>query len=95
MSKYALDKVLWQIARDPNLEHSFKTDREGFLAGRDLTAAEHAALIDFDVRAMFEGGAHPFMIYMSAQRMMGGWSFQFMKDYVAKIQGLKMVDIKT
>ena len=51
--------------------------------------------MDFDVRALFQGGAHPFMIYMSAQRMMGGWSYQFMKDYVARIHDLKMVDIKT
>jgi len=95
MSKYAVDKVLWQIARDPALEQAFKNDRVAFLAGRDLTGTEHLALMDFDVRALFQGGAHPFMIYMSAQRMMGGWSYQFMKDYVARIHDLKMVDIKT
>jgi len=51
--------------------------------------------MEFDIRALFQGGAHPFMIYMSAQRMMGGWSYQFMTDYVAKIHDLKLVDIKT
>lgn len=95
MSRYAVDKLLWQIARDPAFEDSFKADREKILAGRDLTPEEHQALTDFDVRALFLGGAHPFMIYMSAQRMMGGWSYQFMIDYVEKLRGLKMVNINT
>jgi len=95
MSKYAVDKVLWQVARDVSLEQAFKNDRAAFLLGRDLTPTEHTALMEFDIRALFQGGAHPFMIYMSAQRMMGGWSYQFMTDYVAKIHDLKLVDIKT
>ena len=95
MSKYAVDKVLWQIARDPGLEQAFKQDRTAFLEGRDLSESEYESLIAFDIRAMFQAGAHPFLIYMAAQRMMGGWSFQFMKDYVARIADLKLVDIKT
>jgi hypothetical protein len=95
MTKYAVDKVLYQIARDTGLEAAFKVDREAFLAGRELDAAEHAALASFDISALFQGGAHPFLIYMAAQRMMGGWSYQFMTDYVAKVAGLKLADIAT
>jgi hypothetical protein len=95
MTKYAVDKVLWQIARDTKLEEEFKTNRDSFLTGRDLEENEHAALLQWDIRTLFQGGAHPFLIYMASQRMMGGWSFQFMTDYVALIHDLKLVDIKT
>ncbi len=95
MTKYAVDKVLWQIARDTRLEEEFKNNRADFLGGRDLEAGEQAALLAWDIRSLFQGGGHPFLIYMASQRMMGGWSYQFMKDYVALIHDLKLVDIKT
>jgi hypothetical protein len=95
MSKYAVDKVLWQIARDPAFEEVFKADAAAQLEGRDLEEGERAALLAFNIREMFQGGGHPFLIYMAAQRMRGGWSFQFMTDYVDEIKDLKLVDIRT
>ena len=95
MTKYAVDKVLWQVSRDPAAEERFKHDRAGFLAGRELNGAEHAALLGWDVRTLFVNGAHPFLIYMASIKVSGGWSFQFMSDYVKALEGLSLVDITT
>lgn len=95
MTRYAVDKVLWQYARDPEFRAEFERDRAGVLSGRELDEAERGALVAGDVREIFRLGAHPFLLYSYAIAASGGWSFAMMRDYVAKLEGLEAGDIET
>lgn len=95
MSRYALDKVLWNYAREPQFKAGFDADPRFSIADRDLSEAERAALCGRDFRAIFQLGAHPFLLYSFAITANGGWSLDMMKDYVARLEGLSLGDIET
>lgn len=95
MSKYGMDKALWHIHRDLMAYEAYKSDAAAFASAYDLTPDEREALISGDIRALFACGAHPFLVYSYAIRMEGSWSFPFMQRYVAKLEGLNLVDIET
>lgn len=95
MTRYAVDKVLWKAAKDPEFGAAFFADPETNVEGFELDPAERVALVDQDIRALFELGAHPFLIYSFAITKNNGWSNAFMHDYVAKLEGLTLGDIET
>ena len=95
MTRYALDKVLWTYAREPQFKAAFDADPTATIDGRELSDAERDALTARDARAIFALGAHPFLLYSFAIAANGGWSFDLMKDYVAKLEGLALGDIET
>lgn len=95
MSRYALDKVLWNYAREPEFKARLDADPRFAIADRDLSDAERAALCERDFRAIFQLGAHPFLLYSFAIAANGGWSFDMMKDYVGRLEGLTLGDIET
>lgn len=95
MSRYALDKVLWTYARQPDFKAAFDADPASAISGKELDPAETAALIARDYRAIFQLGAHPFLLYSFAIAANGGWSFDMMKDYVGRLEGLTPGDIET
>jgi protocatechuate 4,5-dioxygenase alpha chain len=96
MSRYAVNKALWQVARDQAACAAFRADRDAFLAGWDLTEQERADLTNMDYRALFEGGAHPFLLYTSRIRLSDGWTFQLMLDHIAAFEGVSPpLDIST
>lgn len=59
MSLYQVNRVLWEVAKQPPVTAQFQADPASVLAGRDLEPAERDALERRDVRAIFELGAHP------------------------------------
>lgn len=85
MSRYAVNKVLWQVARDDAHAASYLASPETFLADRPLTPEEHRQLRDRDYAALFASGAHPFLLYTFKIKVEGGWSFPLMVDYVKSI----------
>lgn len=95
MTRYALDKVLWNYAREPAFKARFDADPAAAIAGRELDDAERQALVDRDFRGIFAQGAHPFLLYSFAITANGGWSVQMMRDYVARLDGLRLGDIET
>lgn len=95
MTRYALDKVLWNYAREPQFKTAFDADTAGAIADRELSDDERAALVARDPRVIFELGAHPFLLYSFAIAANGGWSMEMMKDYVARLEGLELRDIET
>lgn len=95
MSRYGLDKVLWTYAREAAFKAAFDADPRSAVGGFELTEAERGALVDRDARAIFGLGAHPFLLYSFAIASNGGWSFDMMKDYVAKLEGMRLGDIET
>ena len=82
MSRYGLDKALWLAIR-------------GQPGETDLTDDERRALEACDVRALYAFGAIPFLVYQYALGRAGGFSFEFVGDYVEQLAGLEPVDTAT
>jgi protocatechuate 4,5-dioxygenase alpha chain len=90
-----MSRVMWEITRDRDLADRFKADSATVLDGRDLDDDERKALAAADLRALFELGAHPFVLYHFALRLAGGWSVPFMQDYLACLKGLTVGNLET
>jgi hypothetical protein len=95
MSHYSTSRVMWEVTRDRELADRFRTDPAAVLEGRDLDDEERKALAAADIRALFELGVHPFVLYHFALRLAGGVSMAFLQDYVAQLQGLTVGDLET
>ncbi len=95
MTRYAVDKVLWKVAKDPDFGAAFFEDSAASIQGYELDTAEYDALIGQNIRAMFQLGAHPFLLYSFAIARNGGWSAEFMREYVDDLKGLTLGDIET
>ncbi|MFD7599725.1 hypothetical protein ACFWAN_03870 [Streptomyces mirabilis] len=95
MSRYATSRVMWEITRERELAERFHADPEAVLDGRDLTDVEHKALAANNIRALFELGIHPFVLYHFALRLAGGFSMPFVQQYLAQLQGLTVGDLET
>ncbi len=95
MSRYGIDKALWDVYRDAGLAKAFTDDPGGFLADRELTEDERTAFAGRDVRSLFSAGAHPFLLYNFSLRLEGRFSIPFAVGYVQRLQGLRPGDIRT
>jgi hypothetical protein len=58
MSVYALQKLLRDVNRIPERREAYFKSPAGFAQGYELTEGERQALLDFDVRALYEMGVH-------------------------------------
>lgn len=58
MSLYYLQKLLYNLNRDPILQTRFKTDAPAVLADYDLTEEERDALLRFDVGLLYVLGVN-------------------------------------
>ncbi|MDO6966365.1 hypothetical protein [Rhizobium alvei] len=95
MTRYAVDKILWTYGRDADYRAAFDRDAAATIAEAELETDERAALAAADIRAIFQLGAHPFLVYSFAIQRNRGWSYQFMLDYVEALKGLELGDIET
>ena len=100
MSHYATSRVMWEITRDRDLADRFRADPAAVLddwvrQGGDLDDEERTVLAAQDLRALFERGVHPFVLYHFALRMAGGWSMPFMEGYLARLKGLTTGNLET
>lgn len=95
MSLYQVNRVLWEVAKQPDVTARYQADPASVLAGRDLEPAEHAALERGEIRAIFDLGAHPFLLYNFALRRNGRFTMEFLADYAGQLEGAKLVDITT
>lgn len=96
MSRYAVNKVLWQVARNDASAKAYLAAPEAFLDGRALTAIEREQLLTRDFAGMFAAGAHPFLLYTFTIKVSGGWSFPLMAKYVQSLGAIDPpLDIST
>ena len=58
MSLYYLQKLLYNLNRDPPLQARFKADRQGVLADYDLTDEERKALTEPDIGLLYVLGVN-------------------------------------
>ncbi len=95
MSRYEVDKVLWDVYRDASQAAAFTAGPDSFFKDRDLTADERTALAGRDLRRLQSSGAHPFLLYNFALRLEGRFSIPFVIGYVEQLRGLTPTDIRT
>jgi hypothetical protein len=63
VSRYAVDKVMRELIQDERAVAAYLADTPAYLAGRDLSAEERAALLGGDYATLFRLGAHPFLLW--------------------------------
>jgi Aromatic-ring-opening dioxygenase LigAB, LigA subunit len=95
MSRYATNRVLWEVATDRDLAQRLRDDPQAALAGRDLTDQERVALARTDVRELLQLGVHPFLLYNFALRLNGGFSMEWMTSYLEQLKGVEVADLET
>jgi Aromatic-ring-opening dioxygenase LigAB, LigA subunit len=96
MSRYAVNKVLWEVARDDAAAAKYMESPEQFLAGRSLTAEEHRQLLARDFAGMFAAGAHPFLLFTFRIKISGGFSYPMMVEHVRVLSEIEPpLDIST
>ncbi len=96
MSRYAVNKVLWEVARDDAKAAIFMATPEVFLADRGLTDEEHRQLFERDFGGMFAAGAHPFLLFTFRIKLNGGFSFPMMVEHVRVLSQIEPpLDIST
>ena len=96
MSRYAVNKALWEVGRDDVKAAIYIEIPEAFLADFSLTQEEHRQLLERDFAAMFAAGAHPFLLYTFRIKLNGGFSFPMMTEHVKALAGIEPpLDIST
>jgi hypothetical protein len=62
MSVYAVDKLCRDALHDLAFRDAVKRDPAAAIASRDLTIEERDALLNGDVKRLYEWGCHPFLL---------------------------------
>jgi hypothetical protein len=62
MSLYQLQKLIYEVNRNPERRDTYRTDQAGFVARYQLTHEEQRAIIELDVRKLYRLGVHPLLL---------------------------------
>jgi aromatic-ring opening dioxygenase LigAB LigA subunit len=62
MSLYQLQKLIYDVNRDPAGRERYRRDPAAFIAEYDLTEQERHAATNVDVRALYQLGVHPLLL---------------------------------
>lgn len=86
MSLYYVQKVLYQLNRDPGVRKRFEADRKGLLDEYELTDEERTALLEGDIGLLYVMGVNGQILMHYAALLGHPWDvyIQSMKDGVAK-----------
>jgi len=91
-----LDKALREVIQSDAALAAMKSNPQAFAANRELTDAERDALVAFDVRALYQMGAHPFLLNVAAMRSWPPPEFMpRMQEYVRAVADLGHPDFTT
>jgi hypothetical protein len=86
MSLYYVQKVLYQLNRDPGIRKRFQADRASVLDEYELTAEERTALLEGDVGLLYVMGVNGQILMHYAALLGQPWDvyIKAMKDGVTK-----------
>ncbi|MGZ8433142.1 MAG: hypothetical protein ACXW6J_26765 [Candidatus Binatia bacterium] len=62
MSLYQVQKLIYHVNRDAERREHYRQDAGAFSEKYDLTAAESAAVLNVDVRALYTMGVHSLLL---------------------------------
>jgi hypothetical protein len=62
MSAYQINKLCHRVFHDPQFRDAVKRDPAGAIADWPFTDEQRKALLECDIRKLYEWGAHPFLL---------------------------------
>jgi hypothetical protein len=62
MSLYQLQKLIYEVNRNPEQRETYRADQNGFIARYQLTSEEREAITELDVRKLYRLGVHPLLL---------------------------------
>ena len=62
MSLYQLQKLIFEVNRNPERREEYRKDGAAFAARYDLTAEEKDAVTTLDIRALYQRGVHSLLL---------------------------------
>ncbi len=83
VSLYQVQKLLFQVNRDPQVRGRFMTDRQALVAEYALTEQERRAVLEADFHALYGMGVHSLLLAPLAATL--GLAFP---EYLATIRGV-------
>lgn len=69
MSRYQVDKLLFKLFNDLELQQKYKQDSSSVLKNYDLDERELKALRELDAGELYRMGAHSFLLWQFARMM--------------------------
>lgn len=86
MSLYHLQKFLYELNRNPNVQQQFRADKEGVLASYELTDEERGAVLSGDIGLIYVLGANGQLLMHYAAFLGMPWPayIQAMRDGVTR-----------
>lgn len=62
MSLYQIQKLIYDVNRNPERREAYRADAAAFVARYELSAEEQAAINDLDIRKLYQFGVHPLLL---------------------------------
>lgn len=62
MSLYQLQKLMYEVNREPERRSAYRNDGAAFMARFDLTPEEKDAVAQLDIRTLYRFGVHPLLL---------------------------------
>lgn len=66
---YAMQKLLWDVRRQPSLAQRFLAEPDAVLDEYGLAGAAREAMRTLDWRSLYDGGANPYLLYFCALQL--------------------------
>jgi hypothetical protein len=79
---YAVQKLLWDIRRNPSLALRFQGEPDRVLDEYSISGDQREAMRTLDLKALYDAGANPYLLYFCALQL--GVPRQ---DYYERIRG--------
>jgi hypothetical protein len=96
MSRYGVDKLLREVMVSDDARDKFRADARTFIEGRDLSPVEREAILAGEYPALYDAGAHPFLLNMFAMRLWPRAEIaKHRMAYIASLQGHGHPDFST
>jgi hypothetical protein len=62
MSLYQLQKLIYEVNRNPERREAYRADGVAFASRYDLTPQEQEAIKKLDIRKLYQLGVHPLLL---------------------------------
>jgi hypothetical protein len=63
---YSVQKLLWDVRRDPTVARRFHDTPDEVLDEYAITGAERDAMRTLDLKRLYDAGANPYLLYFCA-----------------------------
>lgn len=62
MSLYQVQKLIYEVNRNPERREAYRADGAVFVARYELTAEEQEAITQLNIRKLYQWGVHPLLL---------------------------------